>query len=126
MAEEFAALVKQDPWILTPFLPGKSAIGCKSIYRINRNSDGSISCYKARLVANGYHQEEGIDYDETFSHIVKKPTVRIILSLASQFGWNLRQFDVKNVFLYGEVHEKCICSSLGDSLIHQNHIMYAN
>lgn len=51
--------------------------------------DGSIARYKTRLVEKNYHQEEGIDYEETFSLVVKKPTVRIISSLAAQFSSSL-------------------------------------
>lgn len=81
---------------MTQVHPGKIVIGCKWVYRIKRNPDGSVARHKARLVAKGYHQTEGIDYEETFSHVVKKPTVCIILSLAAQFDWELRQLDVKN------------------------------
>lgn len=105
MTEEYNALLKQGTWVLTPLPEGKSAIGCKWVYHIKRHPDGSVARYKARLVAKGYHQEEGIDFDETFSPVVKKPTVRIILSFASHFGWTLRQLVVKNAFLHGELRE---------------------
>lgn len=56
-------------------------------------------------MAKGYHPRRGLDYDETFNPVVKKPTVRMILSLAAQFGWSFRQLDVKNAFLHGELIE---------------------
>lgn len=106
MVDEYDALIKQGTWVLTPLPTNKSVIGCKWVYRVKRNPDGSIACHKARLVAKGYHQEEGIDYEETFSLVVKKPTVHIIFSLAAQFSWPLRQLDVKNAFLHGTLREK--------------------
>ncbi|KAA0054997.1 putative mitochondrial protein [Cucumis melo var. makuwa] len=106
MKEEYDALLKQGTWKLTSLPPNKPAIGCEWVYKIRRNPDGTITRHKARLVAKGYHQQEGIDFEETFIPIVKKPTVRIVLSLATHFEWKLRQLDVKNSFLHGELREE--------------------
>uniref|UniRef100_A0A2N9J149 Reverse transcriptase Ty1/copia-type domain-containing protein n=1 Tax=Fagus sylvatica TaxID=28930 RepID=A0A2N9J149_FAGSY len=65
-----------------------------------------IARYKARLVAKGFHQQQGIDFDETFSPVIKPPTVRLILSLAVSLQWPLRQLDVKNAFLHGTLKEE--------------------
>ena len=59
-----------------------------------------IAYYKARLIAKGYHQIVGFDFDETFSPVAKKPTIRVILTLASTYNWPLHQMDVKNAFLH--------------------------
>lgn len=61
--------------------------------------------YKARLVAKGYNQKEGIDYEETFSPIVKIVTMRIIISIVVQNSWPLYQLDINNAFMYGELDE---------------------
>ena len=67
MAKEFNALVKNDTWVLVPPSSSHNTVGCKWVFRIKRHSDGSIERYKARLVAKGFHQQAGLDYDETFS-----------------------------------------------------------
>jgi Reverse transcriptase (RNA-dependent DNA polymerase) len=64
-------------------------IGCKWVYKIKRNIDGSIARYKARLVAKGFIQEEDVDYFETFSPVVRPTTIRLVLSIAVQHGWTL-------------------------------------
>uniref|UniRef100_A0A2N9HWY9 Reverse transcriptase Ty1/copia-type domain-containing protein n=1 Tax=Fagus sylvatica TaxID=28930 RepID=A0A2N9HWY9_FAGSY len=105
MASEFAALQRQHTWQLVPPSSDQNVVGCRWVYKIKRNSDGSVSRYKARLVAKGFHQQAGVDFAETFSPVVKPPTVRIILSLAAQNQWSLRQLDVSNAFLHGLLKE---------------------
>lgn len=70
------------------------------------NLDGSISRYKARAVAQGFSQEKRLDYTETFSPVVRHTTVRLILALIATHRWDLRQLDVKNAFLHGELQEE--------------------
>ena len=77
----------------------------KWIFRVKQNSNGSISRYKARLVAKGFLQAEGVDYQETFSLVVKAATIRIVLNLAVVHDWKLRQVDINNAFLNGELTE---------------------
>lgn len=79
--------------------PNRQAIGCRWVFRVKENADGTINKYKARLVAKGYHQQFGFDFNETFSPVVKPVTIRIILTLALTYGWPLQQIDVNNVFL---------------------------
>ena len=71
------------------------------VFKLKHNSDVSINRYKARLVVKGFHQYYRIDFDETFSPVIKPPTIRLILSLTVQFNWPLRQSDVQNAFLHG-------------------------
>lgn len=75
-------------------------------FRIKRNSYGSIQRYKARLVANGFHQQPGLDYGETFSPVVNHSTIRLVLAISVQFNWPIRQLDVQNAFLHGYLTEE--------------------
>ncbi|XP_070679388.1 uncharacterized protein [Malus domestica] len=105
MKDEIAALHNQGTWSLVPLPQHKNLVRCKWVYKIKKNDDGSIGRYKARMVAKGFSQEEGIDYRETFSPVVKPTTVRLVLALSAHFGWTLRQLDVKNAFLHGILQE---------------------
>ena len=106
MDAEFQSLLKQQTWSLVPFPPHKNVVTCKWVYKLKRHSDGFIAKYKARLMARGYLQQYGLDYDETFSPVVKPTTVRLLLALAVQHGWKLKQLDVSNAFLHGLLKEK--------------------
>ncbi|KAG7548326.1 Integrase catalytic core [Arabidopsis suecica] len=103
MKEEMSALKKNETWDLVPKPKDVEPVSCKWVYRIKRKADGSIDRFKARLVARGFSQKYGEDYDETFSPVAKMTTVRSLLSLAASFGWKLWQLDVKNAFLYCEL-----------------------
>ncbi|XP_071678600.1 uncharacterized protein [Lolium perenne] len=85
---------------------GKNVIDCRWIYKVKRNADGSIDRYKTRMVAKGFKHRYGIDYEDTFSPVVKIATVHLVLAIAVSRGWSLRQLDVKNVFLHGVLEEE--------------------
>ena len=103
---EMVALHHNHTWDLVPQPLDVNIIGCKWVYKLKHKSDGSIDRYKARLVAKGYNQTHGLDYFETFSPVVKAATIRIILTLALSFKWELRQLDVHNAFLNGDLQEQ--------------------
>ena len=92
-------------WDLVDLPPGAKPIGLKWIFKIKRNADGSINKYKSRLVAKGYIQRHGIDFEEVFAPVARIETVRFIIALAASRGWEIHHLDVKTAFLNGDLKE---------------------
>jgi hypothetical protein len=105
MTAEYQALLRNQTWHLVPPESGRNLIDYKWIYKVKHKADGSIDHYKAHLVAKGFKQRLGIDYDDTFSPIVKPATIRLVLSIAVSQGWSLHQLEVQNVFLHDVLEE---------------------
>jgi hypothetical protein len=105
MDAEFKSLKDNETWKLCRLPNGRNAIGCRWILRKKLNANGTINKYKARLVAKGYSQKEGIDYEETFSPVVKFNSIRIIFAIAVNNNLLLHQMDVKTAFLNGNIEE---------------------
>ncbi|KAJ4793324.1 polyprotein [Rhynchospora pubera] len=110
MAKEIDALATNNTWTLVPPPTDRPVIGCKWVFKIKRRSDGTIDRYKARLVAKGFHQQEGVDYFDTFSPVVRPTTIRVILAIATSQHWVIRQLDVNNAFLHGDLTERVYMS----------------
>ncbi|GJW15477.1 putative ribonuclease H-like domain-containing protein [Tanacetum coccineum] len=106
MQEEIQQFVNQDVWRLVPLPEGKTAIGTKWILKNKRDARGIVVRNKARLVAQGHRQEEGIDYDEVFAPVARIEAIRLFLAFASYMGFMVYQMDVKSAFLYGEIDEE--------------------
>ena len=106
MRHEIKALEHNHTWDITKHPKDKKAIECKWVYKIIYKADGDIDIFKARLVAKGYNPKEVVDYQVTFSPVVKIVTVRIVIALAGTKQWKIHQMDVFNVFLQGDLNEE--------------------
>jgi hypothetical protein len=105
MEDEYGALMRNETWRLVPPQPRRNLIDCKWVYKVKHKADGSIDRHKAQLVAKGFKKQLGIDYDDTFSPVIKHATIQLILSLVVSQGWTLQQLDIQNAFLHGVLKE---------------------
>jgi hypothetical protein len=105
MEDEIKSMSTNKVWDLEEIPKGAKAVGCKWVYKTKYDSQGNIDKFKARLVANGYTQREGIDYNEIFSPVSCKDSFRIIMALVGHYDLELHQMDVKTAFLNGDLDE---------------------
>jgi hypothetical protein len=132
MEDEYATLQDNHTWDLVPRPAGSNVVTGKWIFKHKFHADGSLDRYKARWVLRDFTQRPGVDYDETFSPVVKPATVQIVLTLAHSRDWSIHQLDVKNAFLHGTLTETVYFSqpvgftdaSLPDHVCRLNKSMY--
>ena len=105
MEKEMKSLNDNEVWELVELPEGRKAVGSKWVYKVKTDANGSIERYKARLVAQGFSQKYGTDYDETFCPVVRLESFRTIVALAVQYGLKVHQIDVTTAFLNGELKE---------------------
>jgi histone deacetylase 1/2 len=105
MDAEFSALQRNQTWRLVPARSGLNVIDSRWVYKFKWKPDGSVDRFKAHLVAKGFKQRHGVDYDDTYSPMIKPSTIRVVLSLAVMQGWQIQQLDVDNAFLHGHLEE---------------------
>ncbi|GJT49877.1 retrovirus-related pol polyprotein from transposon TNT 1-94 [Tanacetum coccineum] len=114
MQEELLQFKLQQVWTLMDLPHGKRSIGIKCVYRNKKDERGILIRNKARLVAQGYTQEEGMDYDEVFAPVARIEAIRLFLAYASFKDFVVYQMDVKSAFLYGKIEEEVyVCQPLG-------------
>jgi hypothetical protein len=118
MMEEYQSIMKNDVWDIVSRHEGKSVVTSKWIYKIKHVVEGSINKHKARFVARGFSQVEGIDFEETFAPIARYTSIRTIIALPSAMGWRLHQMDVKTAFLNGEIEEEVYIEEPNGLVIH--------
>ncbi|GJU33761.1 putative ribonuclease H-like domain-containing protein [Tanacetum coccineum] len=118
MQEELLQFKLQEVWVLCDLPEGKRVIGTKWVFRNKRDERGTIIKNKARLVAQGYRQEEGVDYDEVFAPVARIEAIRLFLAFASFMGFTVYQMDVKSAFLYGNITEEPQEHGMKDSPFH--------
>ena len=106
MLDEMKALEKNETWELVDLPHGHRPIGLKWVYKLKRNEAGKVIKHKARLVARGFVQQVGIDFDEVFAPVARMDSIRLLLALAAQEGWPVHHMDVKSAFLNGELKEE--------------------
>jgi hypothetical protein len=100
MRAKYDALLSNKTWTLCPRPSCKKVVRNKWVFKLKQKSDGSIDRYKARLVDKGFDQEEGTDFNETFSPVIKPATIWLALALAVHFGWFIHQLDISNAFFF--------------------------
>lgn len=104
--EELTSLQENSTWKLVELPDDKKAIGCKWVFKVKQDADTKLTKYKARLCAKGYNQREGIDYEETFSPVIRYDSLRTLLALATKEDMEVKQFDVATAFLNGDLTEE--------------------
>eukprot|EP00253_Pinus_taeda_P013638 PITA_13638 len=112
MVENYDSIVRNNVWDVVPRPEDKLVVSSRWLYKVKQVVDGSVEKHKARFVASGFSQVEGIDYDETFAPIARYLSIRSILALSTQMGWKIHQMDVKTAFLNGMIEEEQVPRAL--------------
>jgi hypothetical protein len=119
MMEEYQSIMKNGVWEVVLRPKGKSIVSSKWIYKIKHAANGSIEKYKARFVARGFSQKEGVDYEETFPLVTKYTSINTVISLASVMSRKLHQMDVKTMSLNGVTEEEVYIKKPQGFVIHE-------
>jgi hypothetical protein len=118
MLEEYKSILKNNVWDIVLRPKDKSVVSSKWIYKIKHVADGSVEKFKARFVAKGFSQKEGIDYNETFVVVARYTSIQVIIAFASIIGWKLHQMDVKKAFLNGKIEREVFVEQPDGFVLH--------
>eukprot|EP00253_Pinus_taeda_P033096 PITA_33096 len=105
MVEDYDSIIRNSVWNVVPRPEDKSVVSFRWVYKVKQAADGSVEKHKARFVACGLSQVEGVDYDETFAPVARYLSIRLMLALSTQTSWKIHQMDVKTMFLNGNIEE---------------------
>ena len=108
MAKEMKSLDDDKVWFLTELPEGRTPVGSKWIFKVKIGVDGSVECYKSRLVAQGFSQKFGTDYDETFCPVVRQESLCALIAFGVQNDLQIQQIDVTTAFLNGKLERRYI------------------
>jgi hypothetical protein len=103
--KEMEVHIENGTWELVKLLPGCKAIGSQWVFKVKCNTDGSVECYKAHIVAQGFSQRPGVNFNEAFAPTTKWAALRVIFALAALEDWELESVDISNVYLNGELKD---------------------
>jgi len=124
MNKEIASLEAMGTWETSPLPEGRKTVSCKWVYRVKRDADGTPTRYKARLVARGFSQVHGLDYDETYAPVTRLETIRLLLGVAAEKDWEIRQIDIKSAYLYGDLDEEIYMDAPPGYDVPEGHILH--
>ena len=106
MVEEYDSIIRNSAQEVVPRPVRKSVVGSRWFYKVKQAADGSVDKDKARCVARGFSQVEGINNDENYAPITRYSSIRFLIALSAQMGWKIHQIDVKKTFLNGFIEEE--------------------
>jgi hypothetical protein len=106
MLEEYDSLMTNNTWTLVPLPADRRPVSYKWVFKIKQGPNGEVERYKARLMARGFTQTYGVDYNKTFALVTKFTSIRCILALVALEDMEIHQMDVKTAFFNGELEEE--------------------
>lgn len=122
MNTEYESLIKNSVWTLVDRPADRNIIKCKWVYKVKQDTSGCFDKFRARLVARGFSQEPGIDYDKTFAPVVRHSTMRVLFNLANELDMDIDHVDVTTAFLYGNLIEEIYMEQPEGFIINKNKV----